>query len=151
MFNGSKIIDIATGDKKNLVLDEKCNVYSWGGDKAQCPVHRHQTRNNELISDICHHCDPVLVESLKDYKIDVIKCGYQHSYCRTSEGYHYMWGSNENGECLVESGGQHINVPCRVDINNILREKIGVSDAQPVVIKLGKYNTKIYVNISSSQ
>ena len=151
LFNGSKIIDIATGGKHNLVLDENGNVYCWGGDdKAQCPVHhQQQTRNNELILDICDYCDPVQVESLKNYKIDAIKCGYQHSYCRTMEGHHYMWGSNQNGECLVESDGKYINAPYKINMEDILRQKLGVSGTQLVGIKLGKYHTEICLNILS--
>ena len=43
---------------------------------------------------------PTFIEDLKDFKIDAIGCGHEHSYIRTEYGKHYLFGRNHNNECL---------------------------------------------------
>ena len=62
---------------------------------------------------------PKLIPALKDYEIDLIRCGYSASYCRTKCGKHFMWGQNDDNECLTYSetvlGFKDVFTPRRVD------------------------------------
>ena len=89
--NGIKIIDIAAGYKHSLALDEEGKLFGYGANKyGQC--------GDGTYDDVK---EPKLIETLNDYKIDVIKCGYNTSYCRTVCGKHFIWGQNDDNECLT--------------------------------------------------
>ena len=44
--------------------------------------------------------EPKVIEALKEYKVDIIRCGAAHSFCRTQCGKHFLFGSNWHEECL---------------------------------------------------
>ena len=58
---------------------------------------------------------PKLIESVKGFVIDYIDCGYRHSYVKTVDERHYLFGSNEYGECIAYNDEQDIFIPFRVD------------------------------------
>ena len=56
-----------------------------------------------------------------------IACGHGHSYVRTECGKHYLFGDNNNGECLkiiVEDDYDNVKRPHRIDqiINQTCKE-----------------------------
>ena len=129
--NDIKIVDIAVGAYHNLALDEDGKVYSWGrNDKGQCGD---GTSDAEVKI-------PKLVEDLEGYRVVVIKCGHNHSYCRTECGKHFIWGRNTYSACL-RAGERNQLKPWRFD--GMLKEKYGVNKI--VEVCMGFSNTRIVV------
>ena len=92
--HGIKIVDIVSTFFHSLALDTNGKVYSWGSNNyGQCGV----GRSNYIRA-------PVLVEDLKEYKVDLIRCALHNSYCRTVCGKHFLWGINRRNECLTFDG-----------------------------------------------
>ena len=85
--NGIEIVDIETGWWHSLALDTNGKVYEWGG----------VGHSNSITV-------PVLVEDLKEYKVDLIRCGSRTSYCKTVCDKHFIWGRNDHNECLTFDG-----------------------------------------------
>ena len=104
------IQDIQCGANHSLALDVQGHVYSFGENEyGQCG----QCVDFDFIFE------PMLIEALQQYCVDMIQCGPQQSYCRTTCGKHFMFGYNGNGECLV-SGDEieecvSVLVPHRID------------------------------------
>ena len=67
------IKDIATVCYHNLAIDVNKTIYAWGYNV------RHQCCDGSIQSVL----EPKLIEALKDYQVDTIRCGYDLSYCRT--------------------------------------------------------------------
>eukprot|EP01084_Bolivina_argentea_P241898 405939_1 len=109
--NGIKIIDVKCGWYHSLVLSENGKVYSWGkNNHFQCG----------LTDSVRKIPTPKLVNFPGNDMICEIDCGGRHSYCKTSNGKHYLFGSNKQNECIVE-GENSVSVPfC---INQIIEEK----------------------------
>ena len=127
--NNINIIDIATGYGHSLALDSDNNIYSWGyNSDGQCG----DGCNENLIV-------PKIIESLKEYKIDLIRCGYLMSYCRSICGKHFIWGSNTYNECLTYDGKKTVCTPYRID--NIIKDKCDTT--RIIDIYPGRDSTKI--------
>ena len=130
--NGIRIKDIACGNSHSLAIDVEGKVYSWGqNDDGQCGLD-----NIYDVVDI-----PELIEEIKEYKVEVIKCGNAHSYVRTECNKHFMFGSNEYGECF--GGDERIVRPHRVD--EIILDKCKVK--RIIDIEVGYYSTKVIVSM----
>ena len=65
---------------------------------------------------------PTLIEDLKGFKVDTIRCGYKHSYVRTKCGKHYLFGSNLYNECL-QFGKYPEYVPWPYRVDQIIQNK----------------------------
>ena len=128
--NGIKLKHIACGMMHTLALDENGKIYSWGmNNDAQCG---HGNNNNQ------HHIDePKCIESLSNCVVDVIKCGGWHSYCKTVDDKHFLWGSNADGECLTSTRSTRVRQPLRF---NGLKRKQKIID-----VSLARGNTKLIV------
>ena len=74
-----------------MALDTNGRVYAWGfNNRGQCGVgHKNSIRV------------PVLVEDLREYEVDLIRCGYSMAYCRTVCDKHFVWGINDDNECCT--------------------------------------------------
>ena len=68
----------------------------------------------------------------------MIRCGLEHSYVRTETGDHYLFGSNDDGECMVDNM-KYVKMP--VCINDKI-EEIG-ADMDIEEISPGFFNSKI--------
>ena len=77
--------------------------------------------------------------SLKDSNIVIIKCGYYHSYCKTNNKSHYLWGLNQYNECITNDGREEIREPFCIN-NNVHFE---IAD-----VFLGWWNTKLFSSFS---
>ena len=75
-----------------------------------------------------------------DYIVDVIKCGYKHSYVHTTDGGHYLFGMNKSNECVHSSG---YKVTSR--INETVMEMCNVKEI--VDVSVGYYNTKLICKV----
>ena len=129
--NGIRIVDIACGSDHNLALDVNGRIYSWGwNEHGQCGDGKME---NEIL-------EPKLIESLKGYRINLIRCGYCHSYCRSECGKHFIWGNNTYGGCMVKDE-EMVLLPYRVD--GLIKEQCG--DCEIVELLPGYYNTKVIV------
>eukprot|EP01084_Bolivina_argentea_P023685 44227_1 len=114
-FKDNNIIikDIKCGCNHSLALDYNGNVYSWGFNSVCECGHGNA---NEMRT-------PTLIETLNDYEIVEIKCGYNHSYCKSKNGKHFLFGGNEYNHCLTYDDKPVISLPyC---INDIVKEKCG--------------------------
>ncbi len=85
---------------------------------------------------------PKLIESIEEYVVNCIDCGYGHSHIGTECGKHYMFGSNDDGECCTLTEERHIILPYRVD--EII--KIQCKAKEIIQIIPGFYNTKLFVS-----
>ena len=136
-FIKEKIVikDIKCGCAHNIALDINGYVYSWGCNSyGQCG---HGTDDGKNINE------PKLIESAKEFVIDCIDCGYRHSYIKSTDGIHYLFGSNSYGECLTYNYEKHILSPFRV--NQIIKTKCRTKEI--IEIQLGYYNTKVIVTV----
>ena len=100
--NNIKIKDIKCGGNYNLAIDNKNKVYSWGHNHhGQC--------GNGTTNDIFI---PKLIDSLKLYDIEKIKCGETHSYVCTNNGNNYLFGSNRDNECIkLDDDNNNVGLP----------------------------------------
>eukprot|EP01084_Bolivina_argentea_P311282 538806_1 len=105
-----KIVDIECGSNHSLVLDRNGNVYSWGENRyGQCG----NGNTGNVIT-------PIKVD-IGRYVANGIGCGTYHSYVRTSNGRHYLFGRNKDNECIVFNNKNIKRSPyC---INRIVKKK----------------------------
>ena len=132
--NKIRIVDIATSCYTSLALDEYGRIYAWGYNNCgQCGSgHEFAIKTPELI------------ESLREYVVVEIKCGYHLSYCRTECQKHFIWGANDDNECLTDIGnGKYENVLLPHRIDEIIRNKCGTTNI--VSVCPGFYSLKILV------
>ena len=128
------ITDIKCGSNHNIALDINGDVYSWGCNRyGQCG---HGTDNGEGVYE------PKLIESVKEFVIDYIDCGYIHSYIKSIDKTHYLFGSNDYGECITYNDEIKIITPFRVD--QIIKSKLNAKEI--LNIELGYHNTKVYAS-----
>eukprot|EP01084_Bolivina_argentea_P038022 70304_1 len=129
--NVIKIKDIKCGNDHNIVLTEYGKVFSFGcGDQGQCG---HGIREHVKI--------PQRIKELDECDVINIGCGALHSYCLTSDGKHYLWGSNSYNECLELDDEDCVLLP------KIINDKV---DRQThcnkiVEVLLGWENTQVIV------
>ena len=106
--NDIKIVDISCGQCHSLAVDVNGRLYAWGRNvKGQCGS-----------SETANVSTPKLMESLVKYKVDVIRCGWTISYCRTKCGKNFIWGQNDDNECLTYDntrGYQDVCIPTQID------------------------------------
>ena len=131
-----KIVDIASGYSHSLALDINGRLYAWGKNtKGEC--------GGERERDVV--MTPKMVQSLKEYEIDEIRCGYNMSYCRTKCGKDFIWGQNDDNECLTYDIGsfEDVYIPRQIDV--IIKEKCEDNISRIVGIYPGYYLTYIVV------
>ena len=139
MDNKIKIVDIACGDKHTLALDKDGNVYSWGYQYNGACGHGESEERHAYV--------PEKIERVKDYIVDVIKCGHEHSYCRTVCGKHYLFGSNTDLKSSLNLAGASgwddgdVMEPFRIDL--LLKDEHNIKEI--IEVHPGYYNTKLIV------
>ena len=113
--NKIKIKKCRTGDHHNLLLDEGNNVYSFGCNRfGQCG----------LNSTHEHIALPTIIEMSE--KIESIQCGCNHSYIKTVKNVHYLFGSNQNSQCLIKNPSK-LTILKPLAVNDIVQNNaIGV-------------------------
>ena len=128
---GIKVEDVECGAGYNLVFDQDGNVYSWGDNEyGQCG------RGSK------YDCMSIgLIFPKQKYVIIEIDCGYDHSYCKTKDGLHFLFGGNEYNQCITYDGQIKCMTPfC---INDILVQSIGKKEVMGIY--LGYKSTKLVV------
>eukprot|EP01084_Bolivina_argentea_P093660 168411_1 len=86
------VVDIQCGQNHNLCIDKNGNVYSWGCNIfGQCGT---GSKTNVYL--------PGKINVLSKFNVVAIKCGGNHSYCKTDDGNHYLFGSNAYNECSLD-------------------------------------------------
>ena len=83
---GTKIVQVATGENHSLALDEDGNVWAWGRNND------YQLGNNQDTDILV----PTKIPNLAN--IQKIACGSNTSYAVGSNGEVYCFGLNANGE-----------------------------------------------------
>ena len=75
-----------------------------------------------------------------------IKCGINHSYCRTKSDYHYLWGNNECNECTLCINNDYTN-DIHVFEPYLINEIVAKLTDNKIIhdVYLGNRNTKIIV------
>ena len=133
------ITDIRCGLNHNLLLDRQGRVYSFGkngyGQCAQGGSYVYGAKVIQYFED-------------QQEKVEHIDCGTYHSYCRTTEGKHYLFGSNKYNECCTF--GRHPQLYWGQDrtrvfepfcINKVIAKMLKGSKIKSIV--LGQQNTRI--------
>ena len=77
--------------------------------------------------------------------MDLVRCGYNMSYCRTKCGKHFIWGQNDDNECMTYDESHNYEdalIPHRIDdiIMEQLEDISNIFDVYP-----GYYSTQIIV------
>ena len=133
VINKIRIKQVKCGSNHHLALDDRCFVYSWGCNKfGQCGDGKAKQCLNT----------PRLIEFFANEIVKGIDCGSFHSYCRTEEGKHYLFGSNYENECVTFNDKQE-KVMQPFCINDNVYTHCG--GKQIKAIYLGHFNTKIVV------
>eukprot|EP01084_Bolivina_argentea_P244611 409749_1 len=129
--NKIRITDIKCGSEHNLCIDNNGKIYSFGLNASkQCG-----------ISGKSFIFKPQIIQSLKELKIIGIETGHRHSYCKSNNGKHFLFGSNEHNECLTYDGRKKVCIPYCV--NDVIDE---ICNGKYIkYVSLGYYNTKIIV------
>ena len=87
--------------------------------------------------------EPKLIETVKEFVIDCIDCGYRHSYIKSVDKKHYLFGSNIYGECITYNDEKKIIFPFRVD--DIIKSNCNTKEI--IHVELGYSNTKVIVSV----
>ena len=104
------------------------DVYAWGNNRQkQCGVEA----NEDDISI------PRRIKFFDDYIVDKIKVGQRHNYVHTECGKNYIWGDNENKECINFDNEDFIARPHQID--DIVKKQCSIR--QIVDVQLVWYNT----------
>ena len=87
-----KIMEICVGCSHSMAINDLYNVYVWGNNhRDQCGVGREESAILE----------PLMVETLKDYKIIEIKASGENSYARSEDDRHWLWGNDDFNQCSL--------------------------------------------------
>ena len=126
--NDIKIVDVAVGAHHNIALDDNGLIYCWGDNgSGQC--------GDGTREDIQ---EPKLIQ-MDGMKMDLIRAGYTHGYCRSVCGKHFVWGDNSYGQCMMHDDvSRRVMVPTRID--NVIEKDNGM---KIIEILPGYYNTKV--------
>ena len=110
--NKIKIKSISSGCGQNLALASNGTVYSFGENSVgMCG-----TGTTEPVYL------PQAIDFGKDVIIDEIKCGIEHSYCKSINGEYYLFGGNENFECL-QFDDKQTQILSPISINQVIKER----------------------------
>eukprot|EP01084_Bolivina_argentea_P249710 418140_1 len=124
-----KICQMSCGDNHCLVLDTNGILYSWGDNQfKQCGL----GIQDKTIST------PQIIETLQNENIVQFDCS-SHNLAISKDGIFYMWGSNWNGSCIINTDRRDISIPTA--INNELSQTVDISKIYQ--ISLGSFNTMI--------
>ena len=124
-----RIIEIECGADHNLAIDTNRNLYSWGFNYAgQC--------GNDSMVDVE---TPYLVKT--DSACIAIDCGYNHSYYRTADDKHYLFGNSEYKQCIKQTQTGYVLSPyC---INYDIEDQFDGKKIQNVI--LGNDSTFLFI------
>lgn len=128
-----KMREIACGYQHNLAIDDHRRVYSWGNNlRGQCGYDDTLYGRQRLVG-------PRMIIWFENDEIIKIGCGYEHSYCCTAEGKHYLFGSNIYFECIRYGDRSPVKRPfC---INAVVEKE---SEGRKIMsVSLGCNNTKV--------
>ena len=133
--NEIRIKDIKCGDLHIMAYDVNGNVYSWGSNRwGQCGHgDTHHRRDNLFF-------EPTRIEYFDGYIVDKIGCGEVHSYVGTECGRHYLFGCNDDNECMTFDGNEIVSTPHRFD--EIIKKKYDIKEIVNVMPTF--YSTKLF-------
>ena len=98
--NKIEVVDIVCGQFHTLAMDNNGKIYSWGRrGQGQCG-----DGNGNPSWAYWSKKTPAPIEYFEDQVIEAIGCGYLHSYCKTIENKHYLFGDNQDYQCLKPEG-----------------------------------------------
>lgn len=136
-FVNNKIIitSLQSGGFHNLCIDTSANIYSFGGnDYGQCGVGRIAQSINE----------PEIIKYLSKHSIIAIKCGLKHSFAKSDDGQHFLFGHDNHNQCsLTANNAESILIPFSINTTfaEITNNKMRIKD-----VYLGAENTFIIAN-----
>lgn len=130
-FDGGSIQKIVCGARHTLILTVKGSVYG-SGDNTLCQI-GDGTKSNAF--------KPVLNETLKHETVTDVKCGFYHNVAQTDSNEYWLWGDNEDRQCLVfsdeddDEDDEHelVKIPTKYEC----------ADKEIVAIYPGFYSTRI--------
>ena len=102
----SRVIQIECGWMHCLVLDSGGHVWSWGHNTSgQCG---HPQR--------AHIADSYRISYLMQWNMIQIKCGIDHSYAKSADGRHFLFGNNEYNQCSLQEHDKNDSVVIPIEI-----------------------------------
>ena len=108
----SVIKKIACGKNFTIFLSDTGLIYSYGkNSKGQLGLKDYKQRNSPTLNELL----------VKDgERILDIACGYKHTLALGLSGKVFSWGSNSNGQCGIDIGG-NFSTPMYIDVNNKIK------------------------------
>ena len=108
----SIIKKISCGKNFVIILSDTGLVYSFGKNtKGQLGLQDYKERNSPTINELL----------IKDgERIIDISCGFKHALALGISGKVFSWGSNSNGQCGIDIGG-NFNTPMYIDVKNKIK------------------------------
>ena len=106
-----KIQDVRCSQCGFLALDTNGRVYTHG---------QYIISNFEFYDERV----PEPMTALDDYKVDMIRCGANHAFCRTECGKHFLFGRNHHGQCLVDASWSIQVKPHMCDVSVLTPHRI---------------------------
>jgi alpha-tubulin suppressor-like RCC1 family protein len=108
----SIIKKIACGKNFVIFLSDSGLVYSYGKNtKGQLGLEDYKERNTPTLNEL-------LVKNGE--RIIDVSCGFKHTIALGINGKAYSWGSNSNGQCGIDIGG-NFNTPMYIDVKNKIK------------------------------
>ena len=103
VFKSIKILDVSCNDFVAHFLTEDGMLYSMGND----------TKKYGLLGlgAVYHTPQPVLNQSLVDFRISKVAVGLSHTCALTMSGQLYSWGTGQNGQLCLSDDTMFSNVP----------------------------------------
>ena len=108
----SKIKKIACGKNFVIFMSDTGLLYSFGKNtKGQLGLEDYKERTKPTLNELL----------IKDgERITDISCGYKHVIALGRSGKVFSWGSNSNGQCGLDIGG-NFNTPMYIDVKNKIK------------------------------
>eukprot|EP01084_Bolivina_argentea_P024294 45286_1 len=136
--NTIRINNICCGYCHNLCVDVSGIIYGFGSNNyGQCGLPNGIKKPNK----------PFKICSLSNHKIIDIKCGCYHSYCKSDNDKHWLFGDNEFNECGLSIKNANINAIYEPFCIN--KTVSVVTNGKPIKeVYIGNYNTWIITGLS---
>ena len=112
-----KITQIATGRYHSLALTDDGRIWFWGDN--ECAQGGYLNRMDWNCVDITFSPVPSLIDSFNNVKIKHIKSGGFHSYARTKDDIHHIWGSNKYNQCITVNKEDIVLPPHIVELKSV--------------------------------
>ena len=108
----SIIKKIACGKNFVIFLSDTGLIYSYGKNtKGQLGLEDYKERNTPTLNELLVRDGERIID---------VACGFKHTIALGVNGKVFSWGSNSNGQCGIDIGG-NFNTPMYIDVKNKIK------------------------------